>query len=446
MAPPASSFLLPPASLLHKPMIGQLLDKRYKITQQLAQGGFGKTYLAQDTKRPGHPNCLVKQLHPRLRTQNYLQTAFRLFQQEAQILENLGQKHDRIPMLLAYLQEDGEFYLVEEFINGKTLRHELIEGQPWEEERAIQLLVDILEPLEVVHEHNVIHRDIKPDNLMRRTEDKRLVLIDFGAVKQVVSQESNSTIAIQTPGYAPPEQGKGKPEFSSDIYAVGILAIEALTGIPARQLPEDANTHEIVWQDKATVSPGLAMILEKMVRYNFDDRYPTAKEALAAVKDLLEPSMKTVRSQPPPTQNRPWTLMLLGIFGILAAVGVALFFIDKSGQELRLNGVAVEGSLEEGDRTYTDLAQQINTYADYYFIVGKAGETVTIEMTSDQFDTYLVLRDRHGKELAVNDDISPETSTARIEVTLPEEGKYTVIARSSESGESGNYKIWAVGD
>ncbi len=429
-------------------MIGNLLDNRYQITQELAQGGFGKTYLAQDTKRPGNPNCLVKQFYPQQRNPASLQKAFEMFEGEAKTLENLGKKCDRIPTLLAYFQENGEFYLVQEFIQGHTLSQEILPGQGWQEDRVIQLLIDILEPLEVVHEHKIIHRDIKPNNMMRRKEDNRLVLIDFGAVKEVITQGSNTTSAIHTPDYAPPEQLIGKPELSSDIYAVGIVAIQALMGINQQELknlPKDNN--ELVWRNKVKISLGLGYILEKMVRFNSQERYATAKEALAAVKGLLEPAITTQPSPPLPPKNPLWGLVLLGILALSASIGGALFLmINKSGQELPLNGVAVEGELTKADRTYMDLAQQIDTYADYYFIVGKQGQTVTIEMTSSQIDPYLVLRDRQGKELAFNDDISNQDSTAKIEVTLPEDGKYVVIARSSESGESGNYRISAVGD
>ncbi len=411
-------------------MTGNLLDNRYQITQELAQGGFGKTYLAQDTKRPGNPDCLVKQFYPQKRDPASLQKAFEWFEREAKSLENLGKKCDRIPTLLAYFQENGEFYLVQEYIQGHTLSSELLPGQGWQEDRVIQLLIDILEPLEVVHEHKMIHRDINPNNIMRRTVDNRLVLIDFGTVKEVVTQGSNKTMPIHTSGYAPPEQLSGKPELSSDIYAVGIVAIQALTGISCTELQQlSKDNNELVWRNKVKISPGLGYILEKMVRYNPKERYATAKEALAAVKLLLEPPIATQPSPPPPQQNRPWGLVLLGIFAILASIGGALFLMmDKSGQELPLNGVAIEGSLTEADRAYMDLAQQIDTYADYYFIVGKQGQTVTIEMTSSQIDPYLVLRDRQGKELAFSDDISNQNSTARIEVTLPEDGKYVVIA------------------
>ncbi len=200
----------------------------------------------------------------------------------------------------------------------------------------------------MVHEHKIIHRDINPNNIMRRTVDNRLVLIDFGAVKEAVTQGNNPVSVIHTPGYAPPEQLIGKPELSSDIYAVGIVAIQALTGISyteLKQLPRD--NHELVWRNQAKVSPGLGYILEKMVRFNSTERYATAKKALATVKGLLEPAITTQPSPPPPQQNRPWGLVLLGIFAILVGIGAALFLMmNKSGQELPLNGVAIEGELQ----------------------------------------------------------------------------------------------------
>ena len=117
-----------------------------------------------------------------------------------------------------------------------------------------------------------------------------MVLIDFGAVKQVSTQVVNSqgqtkfTIAIGSPGYMPSEQSSGKPLFSSDVYAVGIIAIQALTGVVP--IKTDAETAEIAWQDSININSKLANIIDTMVRYDFRQRYPTAQLALQAVKTL----------------------------------------------------------------------------------------------------------------------------------------------------------------
>ena len=273
-------------------MIGTIIDGRYHIIQNLGKGGFGTTFLAEDTKRPGNPFCVVKQFTPASTDPATLTILKRLFDQEAAMLETLG-KHDQIPQLLAHIEEYQEFYIVQEYIKGNDLSDELTSGQKMSEADVIQLLIEILEVLEFVHKYKVIHRDIKPDNIRRRHLDNKIFLIDFGAVKEVRTQLVNkqgqitSTVIIGTDGYMPLEQQRGKPQLSSDIYAVGIIAIQAITGLLPDKLEEDIKTGEIIWRKYANVSPKLATVLDKMVSYDFRNRYPTAKEALQAVKKLL---------------------------------------------------------------------------------------------------------------------------------------------------------------
>ncbi len=275
-------------------MLGTLLDQRYRISQSLGSGGFGITYLAEDTKLPGNPICVVKQFKPLSNDPYTLQVARRLFTAEAQVLQQLG-NHDQIPRLLAYFEENQEFYLVQEFIDGHPLKQEIILGKPWTESDVITLLIDILETLDFVHQHQIIHRDINPSNLIRRQLDNKIVLIDFGAVKQLTVAQVNSegdtifTIGIGTPYYMPSEQGKGIPKLSSDIYALGILAIQALTGLKPEQLTQDSVTGEILWHHHAPVSQKLADIIDQMVLYDFRQRYQSAIEALQAVKQLVIP-------------------------------------------------------------------------------------------------------------------------------------------------------------
>ncbi|MEH2111857.1 protein kinase domain-containing protein [Nostoc sp.] len=274
-------------------MIGKLLDHRYQVIRVLAMGGFGQTYIAEDTRRPGNPICVVKHLKPGTDPRVF-DTAKRLFNSEAETLERLG-NHDQIPRLLAYFDENQEFYLVQEYIEGHTLAEELIPGKRWNESQVIQLLQEVLEILEFVHRQGVIHRDIKPDNIIRRASDNKLVLVDFGAVKQLRTQmvavggQASATVVIGTPGYMPTEQGQGKPRPNSDIYSLGVIAIQALTGLQPTELQEDPETGEIIWRHSVTVNHRLAAVLSKMVRYHFKDRYQSATEALQACKEVINP-------------------------------------------------------------------------------------------------------------------------------------------------------------
>lgn len=272
-------------------MLGQLLDGHYQVLQVLGKGGFGQTYIAQDTHRPGFPKCVVKHLKPVTRSPEFLETARRLFTSEAETLEQLG-NHDQIPRLLAYFEHNQEFFLVQEFIEGDTLKAELFPNQPWTEEKVIQLFQDMLGILQFIHSRNVIHRDIKPDNIIRRQQDGKLVLIDFGAVKQVQTQlltlpgRTEVTIAIGTPGYMSTEQGQGKPRPNSDIYSLGIIAIQSLTGLHPINFEEDPDTGEISWQHQANVSSELASVLSKMVLHHFKQRYQSAVEVLQVLKHI----------------------------------------------------------------------------------------------------------------------------------------------------------------
>jgi len=328
-------------------MVGQLLDRRYRVVQILSSGAFGQTYLAVDTRRPGNPQCVVKQLRPPSNTSTVLKTAYRLFKQEAEILEKLG-KHDQIPFLLAYFEEANQFYLVEEFVPGHALNREIVAGQSWREERVLDLLEEVLQLLAFVHSQGVIHRDVNPSNLIRRKPDGKLVLIDFGSVKEVANHVSEydtefpRTIATGTPAYMPIEQFQGNPQFSSDLYAVGMMAVQAITGLPGTDLPKlqdpsPSHTGEIVWRNRAQCSVGLGNIIDKMVCHQFSQRYQSAEEVLEAISKLrhrqepgnkaqnksISPSLVSSNSVASRLGTRFWWLILAG-FG--AAIVLVFLF------------------------------------------------------------------------------------------------------------------------
>ena len=299
-------------------MIGTILgQQRYKIIDMLSdRGGFGDTYLAEAfTNIPvtPKPKRVIKRLKPQRRDDPDM---VRRFKQEAAILQQLGNSHDQIPKLIDYFEENRDYYLVQEYIDGHDLSNEIIQGKHWSEAEAIQLLQEILEVLAFVHQQEVIHRDIKPSNLMRRYSDDKLMMIDFGIVKELSTLVVNaqgqisSTTCIGSLGYMPSEQLQGHPKLCSDVYALGLTAIQALTGIlPPQQLPKDPNTLEVIWRDRVQVSDWLAEILNKMVRYDFRQRYQSAVEALQALNKVMAllPSSIAVLIQktPPPTVEFP---------------------------------------------------------------------------------------------------------------------------------------------
>jgi CHASE2 domain-containing sensor protein len=265
-------------------MLGTLLKGQYRIKKVLGSGGFGKTYIANDTRR--RQTCVVKHFQPTLRDESVLYTARRLFKAEAQTLGQLG-SHERIPGLVDFFEEQQEFYLVQEFIDGTPLDQRIKAGKLMDEAEVVRFLIDVLEILSFVHSNQVIHRDIKPNNLIQRN-DGRFVLIDFGAVKALQTEltqmpgQTNLTIGIGTQGYAPSEQLAGKPRYSSDLYALGMTAIQALSGFSPWQLPTHPQTDEVVWHDSLPrpMDPVLVWLLDRMVRSQNALRYQNSEDLL----------------------------------------------------------------------------------------------------------------------------------------------------------------------
>ena len=279
------------------------LAGRYKIVKPLGGGGFGQTFLAIDLQLPNTPTCVVKQFKPQLHSSQELAIAKRLFDTEAQALNDLG-NHDQIPRLFAHFEQNGEFYLVQEFIEGQTLEAEIGNGQIWTQTKVVAALRDILQVLAFVQSSQVIHRDIKPANLIRRRSDRKIVLIDFGAVKSLATdsierliEEGNTTrtVVVGSLVYMPNEQLAGQPRFCSDIYALGLMCLQAITGLSFKELPKDKQTNEYSCalagaQVNIKTSLRLAAIIDKMVRYDYRQRFEDATEALQALNELLKNS------------------------------------------------------------------------------------------------------------------------------------------------------------
>jgi serine/threonine-protein kinase len=275
-----------------------VLRRRYRIIKPLGKGGFGATFLAQDLSLPGVPSCVVKQLRPTAKSRRVLEMAQELFQREAKTLGKIG-NHPQVPRLLDYFVGKQQFYLVQEYIDGCTLKQEVRNTGTYNEEKTQAFLREILPILDYIHFQEVIHRDIKPANIIRRRQDNHLVLIDFGAVKDEVSQVSMmgtgetafTNFAIGTNGFAPPEQMSLRPVYASDIYAVGMSCIYLLTGQSPNRLQHDPMTGELLWRSQITVSEGFAQILEKMLEMSVRHRYQSAQQVLDALDALTVPAM-----------------------------------------------------------------------------------------------------------------------------------------------------------
>ena len=276
---------------------GQLFRDRYRLIRVLGRGGFGVTYLAQDVMLPGLPLCVIKQLSPKATNPLSLERAKIRFKREARTLAKLG-SHSQIPMLLDYFTIKGEFFLVQEYIRGDTLTKEVrrsgIQGEP----KVKAFLRELIPVVKYIHKHRVIHRDIKPPNIIRCQVHRRLVLIDFGAVREGLAEaEDNAyraptTQFVGTLGFAPPEQLALRPRYASDIYAMGVTCLYLLTGRSPMEFDTELDTGELKWQHSASVSPHFEGVLTKMLKPDVNDRYQTLGELERALD--LEPYLSSL--------------------------------------------------------------------------------------------------------------------------------------------------------
>jgi WD40 repeat protein len=307
-----------------------LLRERYRAIRPIGHGGFGKTFLAVDEDKPSRPPAVIKQFFPQTQGTSNVEKAAELFHREAVRLDELG-KHPQIPELLAHFEQEGNLYLVQEYIDGSNLAEEIARKGTFNETQIRQVLDDLLPVLHFMHYHQVIHRDIKPANIIRRHSTTnqsflnpktvgQLVLVDFGAAKVFNETQIPGTgTIIGSPEYIAPEQARGQAGFTSDIYSLGVTCLYLLTQISPFDL-FDIHEDRWVWRDYLkgnSLSPQLGRILDKMVASQPNKRYPTA---LAVIDDLhpqtlppairqslayAEPVSTTTPASPPPVKPQP---------------------------------------------------------------------------------------------------------------------------------------------
>jgi serine/threonine protein kinase len=262
------------------------LAKRYLIQSLLSRGGFGITFLARNIYLPGHPQCVIKQFAPRCTDPQLIEIARKQFELEALSLSRLG-SHAQIPVLLDYFSVGANCYLVEEHIPGIVLSQLVTADRQFTEVEVEKFLIQMLGGLEYIHSHHLIHRDIKPQNIILCQTDLRFVLVDFGAVKDLApgntGKQSEDSKAIGTPGFAPPEQLTNRAVSASDIYALGMTCIYLLTGKEPSELPTDPQTCQLIWADNVEISVGLIEIINKMTQIPLVDRYQSATQVLTAL-------------------------------------------------------------------------------------------------------------------------------------------------------------------
>ncbi len=274
-----------------------LLHERYRAVKLISQGGISRTFLTVDEGLSPALPCVLKQLWTKNLTPEVSAKATTLFQQEALRLAELG-NHSQIPDLLAHFEDNQQLYLVQELIDGNNLAQVVEEEGTFSEVEIWQLLNNILPVIKFIHEHQVIHRDIKPQNIIRcllsssspYQEDRQFVLVDFGAAKRVTGTEIlQQGTRIGSPEYVAPEQVRGKAVFASDLYSLGVTCIYLLTGITPFELFDVINNCW-VWQDYLTqeISPNLTQILNKLLAYALISRFHSVEEVMEAIENRLD--------------------------------------------------------------------------------------------------------------------------------------------------------------
>ncbi|WP_338438865.1 protein kinase domain-containing protein [Synechococcus elongatus] len=292
--------------------LGVVLGDRYRIARELGQGGFGRTYLAQDLNR-FQEECVLKEFAPQVEGEESLQKAQDLFHREAGVLYKI--EHPQIPRFRELLRVThaghGRLFLVQDYVAGLTYQQILevrrAQGKTFSPAEALSLLQELLPVLDYLHQAGVIHRDISPDNLICRDRDGLPVLIDFGGVKAAAA-EAVSQFAQRRPrpvtatrlgkvGYAPGEQmQQGVAYPHSDLYALAVTLLVLMTGIEPQELQHPL-TLEWLWREHLSLDPIFAQVLDRMLALRPSDRFASAAAVQAALRGV---ELTPEPIQPPP--------------------------------------------------------------------------------------------------------------------------------------------------
>lgn len=282
--------------------LSALLRNRYKVVKLLGKGGFGRTFLAHDTDNLNE-RCVVKQLTFQSTNAWMAQKAIQLFEGEAQQLQQLG-THPQIPALLGYFEDEGCLYLIQQYIEGKNLKQLLEHQGAFSGEQIEQILLHLLPVLQYIHERGVIHRDIKPDNIMHIPGTGKYVLIDFGVAKPIPdpSKELSGTV-LGSPGFAPYEQMRlGIATPSGDLFGLGASCFYLLSQTSPSTL---ATEHGYSWLESwhsyvsQPLSPLLRQVLSQLLQKEASNRYQSAEAALKELtRRVLTPDASIITALP----------------------------------------------------------------------------------------------------------------------------------------------------
>ena len=473
---------------------GTTLQNRYRVLQLLGQGGFGRTYLAEDVGR-FNEKCAVKELEPQQGDQ-FSEKALQLFQREATILYNI--EHPQIPKFQAIFEENQRLFLVQDYIDGVTYRdllnQRLAQGLTFSEAEVRQFLRQMLPVLAHIHSKGIIHRDISPDNIMQRRADGLPVLIDFGVVKEVMTRiqppgSLSQFTSVGKLGYSPSEQMQsGRAYPSSDLYALAVTAIVLLTGKEPQELFDDVN---LQWNLPNTLSPGLLQVLRRATSYRPGDRYQSVSEmaqALGAAGTVPRPpapapaplpsQMRTVAVGRPyqPTQvtapapgpvypvplpvaespslwENPWAVAVIGgVLALLAGLGgwMVVSLLNRTpaptpvpSPELTLNPTPTpENSPVEYNQNLVIAPGENRTLNGSL----RSNETINYRLNATEGQVLMARMQGEGVLLTVlNSQGQPvERSAQRVlnwQGTLPADGEYILQLRPVQGLEQSDFQL-----
>jgi tetratricopeptide (TPR) repeat protein/tRNA A-37 threonylcarbamoyl transferase component Bud32 len=304
------------------------LGSRYRIERELGGGGMSRVYLAEELELGR--KVVLKVLPPEL---GAVLSAER-FEREVRLAASL--QHPHIVTLLASGSADGILYYTMPFVEGESLRSRLDRESELPVPDVVRMLIEIVDALGYAHAHGVIHRDIKPDNILM--SHGHAVITDFGIARALSAADEKSRltgsgISIGTPAYMAPEQAAAERDFDhrADLYSVGVLAYELLAGEPPFRGPTAqaviaahmTRTPPPVTDLRPSVPPELALILKRLLEKRPADRFQKTEELLAALVAVAGPGITTTRTAAIPAPG-PRTWPLPHVVGYFAVAGAAL--------------------------------------------------------------------------------------------------------------------------
>jgi len=355
--------------------MGQLLNQRYQFIRTLGSDLLGQTYLVGDTSLPGHPPRVVRQLKLPLSNPRTLKFSIVLLKKKAEALRNIGD-HSQIPKIIACFQENQSFYMVEEWVPGRSLKDEISSGGPMPAEQVKNILLQVLDVLDFVHNHGIIHRALKPSNLIRRQSDSSLVLTGFGIFKEIGNQVMRSHQEDFQGGtdssavYVAPEQDLGQAQFNSDLYSLGMVCIQALTGRTVESLSNlrEKDNQSDCWHKETEANPKLIEILSRMVHADSKQRYESVRSVLSDLADWetgsveqdktagigLLPDLGMVRDRPPIMDRSllrrsgaailvVGMLLLVGLYNKLPQMAIAHYLLYRGTEKDKLGEASLAG-------------------------------------------------------------------------------------------------------